>query len=341
MEDYILAEYTDLYEEEFLFVLIEKVANADTNEEQLKCLMTINNKPIIQYQLEVLEALNISEVQIIVDSQHVKQLQERINSFEKKIAVDYFTITLDNLFGNESSMKDGKALREFINAKNKDVLSKYKNIVFLPGELLFDTKTMIEFINMHRLERNYMTLLTCEKRKKAEEASDFLVVNDKGNIFSMKYSTGKDGSNPDKISIPFNYFARYPTLRVTNELDTMKTFIVRSCVLKKMKSKEDALLKQTQRKDDDKPKDKYTHVVEKTSIHKQIIPYIIKLLIGKDGQDIKQTDLNELCNHFPTSFEPPCMYYTTSSQLTVLVTKENIQGLNKRAKSSHLKLIDV
>ncbi|BFU24552.1 hypothetical protein EHI8A_057250 [Entamoeba histolytica HM-1:IMSS-B] len=315
MSDYLLANYSHEYENEFMYLMIETSMGTkfDNNDKLPKCLVMVGGKPIIQWQLEVLEKLNVKELEIVVGTSVVALVQSTIGTIKTTINIHYYPI--DDI----EFLHNGVALKKF-REDNRENLMKYRDVIVIGTDLLFDTTTFTNFINQHRIESSYLTLLTTEEKrpklKKGEEfdeqrPKDLLILNEQKRIFGMIY-----GNCSDKIGIPYDVLDRYPSLSIVDEIQTLRTFIVKSTVLARMPYSD-----------------------KLTSIHKDVLPHIIKLLRGKFGQDIHEKTLNDLFNHIPSSFEPPCIYVLQKTGMTFRISQQaQIKKVEGMVKSQKLKL---
>ncbi|EDR24845.1 hypothetical protein EDI_216340 [Entamoeba dispar SAW760] len=130
MSDYLLANYSHEYENEFMYLMIETSMGTkfDNNDKLPKCLVMVGGKPIIQWQIEVLEKLNVKELEIVVGTSVVALVQSTVGSIKTTINIHYYPI--DDM----EFLHNGVALKKSTNiiVKMKRVSSLIGNGINLP-----------------------------------------------------------------------------------------------------------------------------------------------------------------------------------------------------------------
>ncbi|KAL7711862.1 Nucleotidyl transferase domain-containing protein [Entamoeba marina] len=310
MSDYPLDVYTPKYTNELLFLIIatSNATKLDNNDNLPKCIIPIGGKPLIQWQLEVLDALKTKEVDIIIDKNSSIIVKGLIDKIQKNIIINWVEVDSDER-SEMGSIRNGVALMKYRDLFNEK-LQKCLEVIILSADLIIDVNTLRNFINEHRKKTSYLTLLMTEElRKPLKKGEKF----DGSKSFGMTYA-----NTSDRLRIPFDLLNRYPTLRIRDELQSLRAYIVRSSVLLKLP---------------------YNDKLQ--SIHKDLIPRIINLLRGRFGQEVYETTLNDLFSHIPHSFEPPCHYVLQKGGMTFrIVQQQQIKKVEGMVKTGKLKLLD-
>ncbi|ELP91929.1 hypothetical protein EIN_399690 [Entamoeba invadens IP1] len=297
MSDYPISSFTQHFKGEFLFVFIEKcnTAKFDSADKPPKCLTMIGEKSIIQWQLEVLEKAEVESVDIVVGKTHEIPIKAGLEKFTTRVKVNVLVY------------EDAEAIDRY-KEENREKILTYQNVFIIGSDLIFDIQTLTAFVNKHRIENSFLSILSSEVKRPTEKknekvfvpveedkSKDILIVNEKGNVFGMFY-----GNCKDRVLIPYDLLDRYPSLSVVDEIQTLRTFMVRSSVFADISFKE-----------------------KLSSLHKDVLPHFIKLLRGRFGQDIYNKTLNDLFSHIPRPFEPPCIYVNATSKLCFRASQKN------------------
>lgn len=158
-------------------------------EKKPKCLVEVNNKPIINYQLDVLIELNITEVAIVIGHFGEQIVDHTQKYYSDKIDFTYFENTKYRETQNAYSLWLAK---DFL-------LSQNDGFIILNSDLIFQKEMLSLLINQDKADG--MIVDTCE-----DMSSDMVKVRlDHSRIIEMSKSlpagtTKTEGVGPVKFS---------------------------------------------------------------------------------------------------------------------------------------------
>eukprot|EP01103_Thecamoeba_quadrilineata_P017632 TRINITY_DN6339_c0_g1_i1.p1 TRINITY_DN6339_c0_g1~~TRINITY_DN6339_c0_g1_i1.p1 ORF type:complete len:426 (+),score=80.29 TRINITY_DN6339_c0_g1_i1:44-1321(+) len=241
-------------------------------EESPKCLLPIANRPLISYQLELLERAGLTDIIIITDDFALPKLNTYLTEVHKKT----FTFKI-------ISFAEQLGTAEILSKITNEIRSDF---IVVSGDLLIDDGFLFKMANTHRVSNAAVTLLLNHKEsvKKNKGSVDYIgFENDTKRVVYYKPS-----SETEHIRFSKSFLHRYPDVTIYNNLFDVHFYILSKWVL------------------DILPEAISHSRVPFTSIRRHLIPYLIRLQFTADKKSVaKEEDWHkQLINEMTSSVGP-------------------------------------
>lgn len=177
------------------------------NDRTAKCLLPVANRPLISYQLEMLERSGFNELMIITHDSALSGLKEFIKDKHSRLSIDYVTF--------KEEMGTAEALSK--------VKHKIKgDFVVVSGDLIVDPIAIQKLVERHREQEAMATILfsqpppddSQEKKKRGGEKPDYIGLDQTKKQLLCYFPSGEEES----ISFKRNLFNLFPVVNVCSNL---------------------------------------------------------------------------------------------------------------------------
>ncbi|KYQ91742.1 eukaryotic translation initiation factor 2B [Tieghemostelium lacteum] len=216
-------------------------------------LLPVANRPLISYQLELLEKVGFKTnkspvIAIVSENSHAKIRQYVSEIYKDKIEVD-FVVIKENISTCEMLFK----------IKDK-IKSNY--FIFMNNNLIVDDSFLTQMTDLHRINDSSLTVLLRPKDPKVKSTenlfTDYIALDEsKQRIIMMESATELE----DDVIVTKTLLKNFPNLTIYNNLQDTQFYIFSRWVLD--------LISEDQ-------KNKYPQFFD---VKKQLIPYLLKCQI--------------------------------------------------------------